>query len=129
MVGERGFEPPAPASRRLVCRAKTTVFRGFRFHRRGTDGKHRPIRASFYRRFTARAFLAVSVIALTACKSDPPAMDDESIYERSRAVTTCPNGTLVGQDPVSKRYTYNRPGLFGSEGVIAPGVTPAQFCR
>lgn len=69
-----------------------------------------------------------ALVLLSGCDGHRgPPMDPDSIYERAQPVRSCPNGTLIGQDPVSRRYVYDRP-WFG-HGLIAPGVTPEEFCK
>lgn len=66
------------------------------------------------------AMILFAAVALSACS------DEDVHFHRSRAYTTCHNGTVIGYDYVSGAYTWTNGNAFGDLG---RGVTVEQFCR
>lgn len=80
-----------------------------------------------------RVVLALTACAMVGACSPPDPNSTDAILgrvHRSNAVLVCADGTIVGQDPVSRHFVFAKTGSRRTwVGDIAPGISPVAFCK
>lgn len=105
----------ADVEMRLAARRETQAERERQYRSRQSRSIHAAI---------SRDVVIAALATLSACSA--PIDDEADALHRAQVVAVCPDGTLIGEDPVTHRLLWSR---WSEDGFVKAGLTPDKVCR